>query len=80
MENLENDVQLLKLRLGQENYWENSLSSDLPVGTILPWLNRLQTPDGQFKLSPDLPPLGWQLCDGQVGNILWSLRGKNCLF
>ena len=65
----------MKLRLGEDNSWlspGSSLSSSsfsFPVGTILPWLNRLQAPDGQFKLSPDLPPPGWQLCDGQVRNI-----------
>lgn len=40
--------------------------SSLPVGSILPWLNRIKKPSGVFTLSPDLPPPGWVFCDGQV--------------
>ena len=64
---LENDIQLLKLRLaGADTSLSSSSLSLLPVGTILPWLNRIKTPDGSFKVSPDVPPAGWELCDGQV--------------
>ena len=38
----------------------------LPVGSILPWLNRIQKPSGVFTMSPDLPPPGWVFCDGQL--------------
>ena len=40
--------------------------SVLPVGSILPWLNRIQNPSGVFTISTDLPPAGWVFCDGQV--------------
>ena len=70
-EHLENDIQLLKLRLaGGDTSLSSSSLSLLPVGTILPWLNRIKTPDGSFKVSPDVPPPGWQLCDGQVRAVM----------
>ena len=41
-------------------------ASMLPIGSVLPWLSRLSSPSGVFRASPDLPPPGWLLCDGQV--------------
>ena len=74
-EHLENDIQLLKLRLaGGDTSLSSSSLSLLPVGTILPWLNRIKTPDGSFKVSPDVPPTGWELCDGQVEEKMATIR------
>ena len=72
---LENDIQLLKLRLaGADTSLSSSSLSLLPVGTILPWLNRIKTPDGSFKVSPDVPPAGWELCDGQVKEKMTTIK------
>ena len=72
---LENDIQLLKLRLaGGDTSLSSSSLSLLPVGTILPWLNRIKTPDGRFKVSPDVPPAGWELCDGQVKEKMATIK------
>ena len=72
---LENDIQLLKLRLaGGDTSLSSSSLSLLPVGTILPWLNRIKTPDGSFKVSPDVPPAGWELCDGQVKEKMATIK------
>lgn len=58
---------MLKLKLSQLSESSSCLwLSSLPVGSLLPWLCRIKAPDGTFKISPDLPPAGWQLCDGQV--------------
>ena len=47
--------------------------ANLPIGTIMPWLNRIKKPDGVFTSSPDVPPKGWLLCDGQkIENGPWT--------
>ena len=51
----------------------NTLQQDLlhvvPLGTILPWVNK---PNIEATHQEDLPE-GWQLCDGSV---IWRVYGK----
>ena len=76
---LSDDLRVLRLKVQQlqdeYSFWFASANlqnaseyrghANLPVGTIMPWLNRIKKPNGVFTSSPDVPPKGWLLCDGQ---------------
>jgi len=60
------DTELITEPFDESKQKQQNVSDICPVGTILPWMNRIKSPSGQFLISPDVPPPGWELCDGQT--------------